>query len=305
MTRDLAQHFAANLASDVDASAGDLERRLIEIVADAEAAWPELDLPPDEFVAYLAARLRAGEEASAQLATVRAADLYLACGCARSDARALQGFDRQYRRDTMRLAAQSVLPALTAEDAVQRIWQKLFVGSGSRGPRIASYGGRGSLKSWVHATVTRALIDMSREGKKVKQGVCFEDDALWGLQATGGDPEVGYLKETYVGEFTAAFRLAIAALTPRQRNLLRQHLVHSLSIDQLGTLYHIHRSTAARQLVGAREALLRETKGNLRRKLDIGRDEVDSIMRLIESRLDISLRNLFGSAATPLPGKPE
>ena len=41
-----------------------------------------------------------------------------------------------------------------------------------------------------------------------------------------------------------------------ERNLLRQHLIHQLTVEQLGKLYSVHASTISRRVAKAREVLL-------------------------------------------------
>ena len=61
----------------------------------ARAAWPDLDLPRDGFLAHVAQVLPADRDARATLETLHAGDLYLAYGCAIGDAGASTlGFGR-------------------------------------------------------------------------------------------------------------------------------------------------------------------------------------------------------------------
>ena len=190
----LAETFLRVLGRDLRAPA-DLEARLGELVETGRAAWPGLDVSPAVFVGYAAARIpRSRVDLGEAITSLRAGDLYLACGCARGDPKALAAFDDSFREVCLAMARRVRSPALSPEDAVQRIWKKLFVPSGEREPKIALYGGRGALKNWLRATVARALIDMAREGKKVGCEVRVGDEALWELPAAGGDPLLGAIR---------------------------------------------------------------------------------------------------------------
>ncbi len=118
-------------------------------------------------------------------------------------------------------------------------------------------------------------------------------DDVDALPEAGVDPEIAYLKEHYRDEFRAAFVFALGTLSERERNVLRQHHIDGLTIDQLGTLYQVHRATAARWVAAARMTLLDQTRGRLVAKLGVAADEVDSIIRLVRSQLDISIHQLL------------
>jgi hypothetical protein len=77
--------------------------------------------------------------------------------------------------------------------------------------------------------------------------------------------ELALLQRQCGTEFRAAFRCAFVSLTPRDRNLIRPHIVDRLAIDGIAMRYGIHRATAARRLAQARgtliKRLLRELQG--------------------------------------------
>src|SRR5713101_9795167 len=71
-----------------------LEDTLQALVATGRVAWPEIAIETSAFVQYLADRLDFHGDLEAALQAVRAKDLYLACGCAHGDARAIAVFER-------------------------------------------------------------------------------------------------------------------------------------------------------------------------------------------------------------------
>ena len=60
-----------------------------------------------------------------------------------------------------------------------------------------------------------------------------------------------------------------------------------------GTL--VHRATAARWVAHAREALVGGVRRTLETRFRIGSDELDSLLRLVHSRLELSLGLLLTS----------
>src|SRR5262249_39179513 len=100
----------------------------------------------------------------------------------------------------------------------------------------------------------------------------------------------------YRGAFRDAFRAAVKALGDDQRLLLRQNVLDGLSIDRLAVFYRVHRATVARRLESARKALLDGTHRMLAARLQVRAEEVESILRLIASQLEVSLPDALGGA---------
>src|SRR5262249_1646533 len=123
--------------------------------------------------------------------------------------------------------------------------------------------------------------------------VGLPDEMLAEVSSPADDPELAYLKRSYRAEFLKAFRDALATLSVRERNVLRQHFLYGLGIDQLAIAYQVHRATAARWIQRACVTLLDSTKRSLRKRLGADHAEIESVMRLVESRLEVSLRRFL------------
>jgi RNA polymerase sigma-70 factor (ECF subfamily) len=115
------------------------------------------------------------------------------------------------------------------------------------------------------------------------------------------DPELAYLQRHYGAQFRKAFAEAVAALAPRERNLLRHAVIDGLGIDQIAAIYHVHRATAARQLKQVRSTLVANTRERMRLTLGIGETELDSIFRVLVAMTGITLREIL----RPEPRKSE
>lgn len=264
----------------------------------ARAAWPDIDVEPAEFAAYLAARVPPDTAVSGALARLRVTDLYLACACARGQPAALAAFERTCMPTIdQALALMRMPPPLI--DEVKQILRRLLLVADGRPPRIAEFSGRGDLRGWVRVTGAREalrLLERHRREVPLEAGVLERDVPV------GQDPELAYLKELYRGEFKAAFAEAMTRLSDRQKNLLGHHYLDGLTLDQVAALYRVHRATVARWLAAARAELLKHTRKALAGRLRIEPAEMDSIIRLIGSRLDLTLPPLLrapGPAAAP------
>lgn len=270
----------------------DLEMRLEAALETARAAWPRIVVSDEAFFTQLARHAKPGGDAVDFLDHLHPADLYLAVGCSRADRAALDAFDRTYRSDIDAVLRRFRSAALGDDDMRQALHEKLFVARDGGSPKIADYAGQGFLQNWVRVTAVRLFTDLVRKTQRQPE---HQADGELAALADGEDLELSFLKNHYRGRFKQAFEEAVAALDPRERNLLRQSVVHGLGIDQVAAIYGIHRATAARRIERAREALLDSTRKTLMSSLDIDRSEFESMMALIKSRLDISIHRVLGS----------
>ena len=71
---------------------------------------------------------------------------------------------------------------------------------------------------------------------------------------------------------------------------MRHQLLDGLSATQVADLYNVHRATAKRWLASARVRLLELTREAMRERLRIDTHELDSVLRMVESRLEITAR---------------
>ncbi len=285
----LLSHLDSSRQSEV-AAIPDLAAILEGQLEAARAAWPTVQLADDAYLEHLAEKLcdRAAEPAARVLETMPAADLYLAAACTRGDEAAIVAFRDAFLPTLRQALGKLGAPQATIDEAIQRILVMLFVTDSGRA-QIAGFSGRGRLRSWLRSLgvrTTRRLMGVLHGGSD------DDGDDLDRLASAVHDPELAVLRERYRDQVRAAFSAALAALSERERNLLRQYHIDGLTIDQLGALYRVNRGTAARWVVAARSAVLDGTRERLTSELGVTTNEVDSIIRLVRSQLDVSLRDL-------------
>jgi RNA polymerase sigma-70 factor (ECF subfamily) len=141
----------------------------------------------------------------------------------------------------------------------------------------------------VRTIATRIAIDRLR-GKRAEP---VETEALERLPDSADSPELAHFRRTYHTEFKAAFEAALASLEVRERNVLRHHFVDGLTTDEIGALYDVHKTTAFRWLDGAREKLSKRTRAEFQQRVTALPQELDSILRLVQSQLDLSLSRVL------------
>lgn len=277
-----------------------LEERLRAFVARGKAAWPRLALPEEAFVEGLAERLAKNPPArgvTQWLDHVHPEDLWLALACGRGERRAILGFEERYRADLEKLAARYQGPRASAEELRQALRERLFVGEEGRAPRIQEYSGQGYLQNWLRVTGARLFIDQLRSTKAQGAERVGVEDRLLEAADTGADPELDFLKREYRARFREAFGAAVRGLSSEDRTLLRQHLIAGLTLEQLGKLYGAHLSTISRRIQRLKGVLLEGTREELRRTLRLDAGELESLMALIQSRLDVSVVRLLEKSA--------
>lgn len=292
LTRTLLQTLATSrgvVTSEVDEAA--VEAALGRLVAEASTAWPDLSVDAHAFITYVAQRITPQPELIPAIAALHGAELYLAFACACGDQRAMTTLERAYGEHIEAVLRGMQGRGLTREDFRQIVRRKLFVSDPGQPAKIATYSGSGSLAAWLRITARRAGLNAIR-GQEV---VADSSEDLFDLPQSLGDPELDYLKEKYREEFKEAFLEAVAGLGARERTLLRQTIAHGLTVRQIGRMYQVHHATAARWIAAAREQLTEGTRASLQQRLEVSQRELESIMGMIASRLDVSVVRVLGT----------
>lgn len=249
------------------------------------ASLPHVDLGYNAFERYFC-------QQEAMPIVAYAGDMYLAYACAERVDVALGELERLLKSEVARAVA-TVDPSTDfVEEILQLTRHKLLVSRSGGAVRIASYAGRASLKAWLRAVAVRTAISQRRRRsahRREAAACAAADEPL----AKGG-PELDYLRLRYKGAFEDALRAAIAQLPAKERMLLRLNVIDRMSIDQLAVIYRIGRSTAARWLTAARQALFEATRREIRARMELSSAELESLARDVQSQLDVSVVKLLG-----------
>jgi RNA polymerase sigma-70 factor (ECF subfamily) len=270
----------------------DVGTRVAADLAAARRRWPEAAVTDDGFTAALATRLAAQPDPVSALAHLRVDDLFLAQWCATGDARAIAAFERVHRGELDAVFGRFKKLAASDDEMRQALRIKLFVGAAGKTPRIADYSGFGFLQNWVRVTALRSLVDLARSERARKLEELFADDDMLAL-AANDSIDSRYTRDQINRAIKQAFARAISALAPRQRNFLRHAHVDALTLDQIAALYGIHRATVARTLAQARETMMTQTRRELAAELGLADEQLESIVRAADSRIDLSLSRVL------------
>ena len=260
-------------------------------VAAACAAWPALAVDPADLARWVAARTSAAGEAPP---LAHAGDMCLAFACAHRVPGAVEAFHHAYDRIIARVLSRRRAQADVADDAAQIVHERLLVAAPGALPKISEYAGTGSLKSWVSTTAATTVLMMHRAAGRRREDAEVEDGAGAPVAASPL-PDLAYMKARYKNELEGAVVAALARLGDRERTLLRLHLGELVSIDRIGAMYKVDRSTAARWLAAARASLIAAARGEAKDRLRLDDNECDSIAALVQSELHVSVARLLGS----------
>jgi RNA polymerase sigma-70 factor (ECF subfamily) len=257
----------------------ELETCLEAALAASRAANPFVDVPDDEFIEYLAARVPTDMPVAEALAAICVADLYLAAGLGRGDGAALRMFEVTYLAGLAPAIAHLAGGTALADDVRNAVRERVLP-HGGKG-KIGEYQGRGDLRGWLRVVAVREALQLVRARRREAP---LPDDLATRLAV---DPPSFTNEATYRGAFT----IALAALGPRERNLLRQHYMHGATVAEIGSLYGVHGATAARWIAQIRETLLTRTRRAVGEALRLSGTELDSAMAKAADHLDYSLRH--------------
>jgi RNA polymerase sigma-70 factor (ECF subfamily) len=246
------------------------------VFAAARAAWPEIDLDEERFLAYLRAR-HLGSTA------LHVNDAYLACACIHRVPGAWAVFEAGPFRDACAALAYLAAPADRVADATQAVFGRLLGGT------LADYAGRGKLRTWLKVMLTRELLRRLRGERREVPLDCRQ----LAHHVTSRDPEADYMRQVYRNEFRRAFGDAVRELPPRERRLLRYRFVQGFGIDGLAAVLSIHRATAARQLGRTRDRLIERTRALLCERLALPAPALPCVLRQIQSQIDVDLERLL------------
>lgn len=251
-------------------------------------AWPGIVVEEERFFDEVKRRI-AGVDGLTP-ASVKGADLYIAIACVDRNTPAIEAVCKLLTREVEVAATRTTASRDQIAEVVARLSRVLFVDEPPRPAALREYSGRGDLKSYLRVTAMRELVKVVNKGRRE---VGIEDDDLIDRIVPASDPELSILRAQYKDVVDEATRAAIATLDERGRALLRYAFVDGWNVDRVGELYNVHRATAARWIAAVREQLGDQIREQLAARLRVAVDDVDSIVRLVQSRIDVSLERVL------------
>ncbi|QSQ28012.1 transcriptional regulator [Pyxidicoccus parkwayensis] len=252
-----------------------------------------LDAAPElrAFARHLGAQLARATDPLLTLERLHARDLALALSCAEG-LPAAGALLEQEVFSKLRVPLSRIHPSpVFTDEVLQALRANLLMPRAEAPSRLLGYAGAGPLLHWVSISATRLALRMRKALGEESQ---VEAEVLAAHPAPGG-LELGFVREEARGHVRAAFIRAVASLDDEDRELLRLHFVEHLSLERMGTLFSLHKSTLSRRLSAVQALLEKRTRRALVERLSLPEPEVDSLMRAIHGRLDLSLSGLLAA----------
>jgi RNA polymerase sigma-70 factor (ECF subfamily) len=275
--RDIRPPLAAPLANE-------LAHRLQA----AEAATPAVASDPHDFCVALLDVLAPAPDALPALAKLHVEDMYFVWALAKHERTALIRFEQEFlaRLPTRVAEAHELAPG----ELAQHVRTRLLVGEGTQPARITQYAGRGPFSAWLRMVAKRVALDLLRARGTRRAERELETPGV----AT--DPELDYLKLRYASEFKVALEQALKELSARQVTLLKLSYLEQLSPTAIGVMYGVSNRTIQRWLAELKDDVLHRVRRGLKERLALSPSELDSLLRLMQSQLQVSLHRVLGSA---------
>ena len=214
-------------------------------------------------------------------------DLYLACAAAHGNPVAIQLIDEHFvARLPVRIRRLGAGPDAVA-DILQCVRERVFTGPASR---IRAYNASGPLEQWIKVVAIRTAIDMHRKAAAVPR---TESAWLRTVVAESSDPSALLMRAEYKDELETAIREQVAALSARDRVVLRLHLIEGVTIEKIAATYGVHRVTVARWVWTAGEGMLDGLRRRFQQRFGVVPPDLDSLARLTRSQLSLNLAELL------------
>ncbi len=262
---------------------------LEDVLRAGEAAFPELAPDRAALRAQLGQQLDPTAPPTSEALQV---DLYLAAACAIGHEPAFEALEQRHFPAVTRSLMRGRLP-LSLDELVQLLRERLFLTRPGQTPKISSFRARGPLEKWLRAVALR-LAGGSQSGAPAPRG----EEWLVDQPMLAPDAELDLLRARHRGQFQRALQEAFAALTVRERAVLRLHFVSGLPVEQVAAHYHVAKSSASRWLSAARAKICEHVRARLGAELSLTRAEQLSLISAVRSQLSISLLPLLRSTPT-------
>ena len=264
----------------------ELERRraLNEAWARARQSWPRIQLDREHFVRHCD---RVLGDAPASAWAAHGAELYLCCASAAADVAAQSVLSTQYMSRLERQLSESNDDAELVQEALQALRIKLLVGAD---PKIGRFAARGPLGHWLRAAAKRTLLDVVRARRAQRQAEREAPVRDWFHEP---DLVAAIGTARYAQTFLDGLRHSISALDEQDRSLIKQAVVDGSTIDVLGVIHAIHRSTASRRLQRIRQGIALAVRRQLKARHQLSDGDIDELASDLCEWLQPSLRALL------------
>jgi RNA polymerase sigma-70 factor (ECF subfamily) len=272
--------------------------RLRELWQHSLSSWPEVAELSFELFADAAAR-QFGDSTSLSESEFfeRASEVYLVSACIAEKSGAFEAFSRSYLQPLRHRLQRLGLDPQQLDDVEQTLRTRLFVADAESSPRILKYAGKGRLGGLVQVVATRIALDLLR---KNRNEAVADELTLLEVPAAIANPDLIAIRRECRADFRQAFSEALAALSSRDRTVLRLRYLEDLQAEDIGKIFSVHRVTVSRWFSSIRNQLGQDIRRRLRARLSLTESQLSSLFRELDSELELSLERLLASSQDAL-----
>jgi len=255
--------------------------------------WQGIPVQSEAFLRYSTKRGVALSTLSKEIG----ADFYLAFACSQRLVGSIETFHRMYGGRIAAIGRRFGESQSFADEILQRVFEKLFVAHSEREePGIAQYRAEAPLSAWVNTVARRIAF---RQVKSARPERLLNEELLAQEISDVCDQELLLLREQHRDVVREALACALRRMPAREQRFLKMNLVAGVSMDRIGKIYGLSQSSVSRKIQRAISNVITEAKAEACEKLRISTGEADSIFKLIQSCIDLTLSN-FGEASSAL-----
>jgi RNA polymerase sigma-70 factor (ECF subfamily) len=261
---------------------------LPEATIDRERCFDEGSRALPEILWSQAEFIQAWEKYAAQgYGAEHAEDDYVRLACLEGRPGAAEALERVYLKPLLLAVAPICRTHEATAVAMQALREKLLLPPTAR---LRGFRAPGNFRAWLKVLAVRTALDVARKlGVEASREVELDER----LEALISGPEEQCLRAELRQVVREGLRAAIRALPERERYALRMHLVAGWNITQIGRVFAVHRGTAARWLVSAKEQLRDLLSAELAQRLGTSPSEGAKLLENLPSRLELSLSSVF------------
>lgn len=224
------------------------------------------------------------------------ADAELVRAAASGDARAVEAIGARLAAIAPAVVARSRLQPADAAELQQTVLRRLLVSVDGGPAKIGSYADHGDLDGLLFVAASRVAIEIARtHGRKLSK----EAELDPAIALVESDAELRLMNAEIKSALSESMRKAIRELDQQDRNVLRL-AAQGTTLEQLATMYGKHRATMVRQLARVRAAVKEGILADMERQTKLGRSDLQEVLPLLQSRLDLSLSTLFRTTTDAL-----
>ena len=190
-------------------------------------------------------------------------DFLFAQRCLEGDRNAILEFQERYRAILIAFLRQTGASESEATDVTDSLWADLLHERENNRPRLATYGGRAALKTWLRPLVLNRLIALKR-AKQYREDV--EQTGLDWNQIEALEKDVRRLEAELplIELMKDALETGFSECSPEHFVLLHLKHMDGLHFDELALMFHTSKSTIERAVIEARDKVHDATLGRVK-----------------------------------------